>query len=83
MLTMCPKISTGGRITSRGVIMGRYYRDADHLYEIYGHFLGRVLKDEKLKRFASQKDEKAIDRIIGLSLELERVGSIKELTAII
>jgi len=63
--------------------MGRYYRDADHLYEIYGHFLDQVLRDDKLKRFASRKDEKTMDKIIGLSLELERVGSIKELTAII
>ena len=38
---------------------------------------------DKLKRFASRKDEKTMDKIIGLSLELERVGSIKELTAII
>ncbi len=38
---------------------------------------------DKLKRFASRKDEKTIDKIIGLSLELERVGGIKELTAII
>ena len=28
--------------------MGRYYRDADHLYEIYGYFLSRILKDDKI-----------------------------------
>ena len=28
--------------------MSEYYRDADHLYEIYGYFLDRVLKDEKI-----------------------------------
>ncbi|MBN2284547.1 MAG: hypothetical protein JXO48_11715 [Deltaproteobacteria bacterium] len=28
--------------------MGIYYRDADHLYEIYGRFLDRVLTDEKI-----------------------------------
>jgi len=38
---------------------------------------------DKLKRFASRKDEKTMDKIIGLSLELENVGGIKELTAII
>jgi 2-methylcitrate dehydratase PrpD len=37
----------------------------------------------KLKRFASQKDERTADKIIGLSLELEKVGDIRELTAII
>ncbi len=28
--------------------MGQYYRDADHLYEIYGHFLERVLTHERI-----------------------------------
>jgi hypothetical protein len=28
--------------------MGEYYRDADHLYEIYGYFLDKVLSDEKV-----------------------------------
>ncbi|MBU2550450.1 MAG: hypothetical protein KKB20_18735 [Proteobacteria bacterium] len=28
--------------------MGEYYRDADHLYEIYGYFLGRILQDPKI-----------------------------------
>jgi len=27
--------------------MGHYYRDADHLYEIYGYFMERILTDEK------------------------------------
>ncbi len=27
--------------------MGKYYRDAAQLYEIYGYFLDRVLRDEK------------------------------------
>jgi 2-methylcitrate dehydratase PrpD len=38
---------------------------------------------DKLKRFASPRDEKTIDKIVGLSLELEKVGDIRELTAII
>ena len=37
----------------------------------------------KVKRFASQKDEKALDEVIRLSLELAEVGDIKELTSII
>jgi hypothetical protein len=28
--------------------MGKYYRDADHLYEIYGYFLDQVLRDDKM-----------------------------------
>ena len=28
--------------------MSRYYRDADHLYEIYGYFLDRILTDPKI-----------------------------------
>ena len=28
--------------------MGRYYRDAEHLYEIYGTFLDRILRDDKI-----------------------------------
>jgi hypothetical protein len=28
--------------------MGTYYRDADHLYEIYGYFMDRILTDEKI-----------------------------------
>lgn len=28
--------------------MGKYYRDAQHLYEIYGYFMERVLTDEKI-----------------------------------
>jgi hypothetical protein len=28
--------------------MGEHYRDADHLYEIYGYFLDKVLSDEKV-----------------------------------
>jgi len=38
---------------------------------------------DKVRRFAWRKDEKSMDKIIGLSLELENVGDIKELTAII
>jgi len=38
---------------------------------------------DKVKRFASRKDEKTVDRIIGLSLELEKVGDIRELTSIV
>ena len=28
--------------------MGIYYRDANHLYEIYGYFLDKILRDEKI-----------------------------------
>ncbi len=28
--------------------MSEYYRDTEHLYEIYNYFLGRVLTDEKI-----------------------------------
>ncbi len=28
--------------------MSEYYRDADHLFEIYGYFLDKVLKHEKI-----------------------------------
>lgn len=28
--------------------MSEYYRDAEHLYEIYGYFLDKVLRDEKI-----------------------------------
>jgi len=28
--------------------MGKYYRDRDHLFEIYGYFLDHVLRDEKI-----------------------------------
>jgi len=28
--------------------MSRYYRDAEHLYEIYGHFMERILGDPKI-----------------------------------
>ena len=28
--------------------MGRYYRDKEHLFEIYGYFLNRILTDEKI-----------------------------------
>jgi len=38
---------------------------------------------DKVKRFAPQKDEKALNDVIRLSLELEEVGDIKELTSII
>jgi 2-methylcitrate dehydratase PrpD len=37
----------------------------------------------KVKRFASRRDEKALDEAIRLSLELEKVGDIRELTGII
>jgi 2-methylcitrate dehydratase PrpD len=38
---------------------------------------------DKLRRFAARKDDEAIDRIVSLSLELENVGDIRELTSII
>ena len=28
--------------------MGKYYRDADQLYEIYGYFMNKILSDEKI-----------------------------------
>jgi hypothetical protein len=28
--------------------MGKYYKDADDLYRIYGYFMDRILKDEKI-----------------------------------
>ncbi len=28
--------------------MGKYYKDVDDLYKIYGYFLDRILKDEKI-----------------------------------
>ncbi|MGE5397618.1 MAG: hypothetical protein ACM3MK_08835 [Chitinophagales bacterium] len=28
--------------------MSKYYRDTDHLYEIYGYFMDRVMRDEKI-----------------------------------
>jgi len=37
----------------------------------------------KLRRFAPRKKEETLDRIVVLSLELEKVGDIKELTSII
>jgi 2-methylcitrate dehydratase PrpD len=37
----------------------------------------------KLKRFASQRDEGTLDRVVSLSLELEKVGNIKELTSLV
>jgi 2-methylcitrate dehydratase PrpD len=38
---------------------------------------------DKVKRFAPPRAEKTVDKTIGFSLELEKVGDIKELTAII
>jgi 2-methylcitrate dehydratase PrpD len=37
----------------------------------------------KLKRLGSQRGNEALDRVVELSLELEKVGNIKELTSII
>jgi 2-methylcitrate dehydratase PrpD len=37
----------------------------------------------KLKRLASQRGNEALDRVVELSLDLEKVGNIKELTSII
>ena len=34
--------------------MGKYYRDAAQLFEIYGHFLDRILADEKIGRRMSR-----------------------------
>jgi len=38
---------------------------------------------DKVKRFASRKDERTLDRAISLSLELENVADIRQLTSII
>ena len=38
---------------------------------------------DKVKRFAARRDQEALDRVIGLSLELENVEDIRELTAIV
>ena len=38
---------------------------------------------DKVRRFASQRDEGALDQVIRLSLELEKVGDIRQLTSII
>ena len=38
---------------------------------------------DKVKRFASRKDEEALSRVIGLSLELENLGDIRALTSIV
>lgn len=34
--------------------MGKYYKDAAQLFEIYGHFLDRILSDEKIGRRMSR-----------------------------
>ena len=34
--------------------MGKYYRDAKQLYEIYGYFLDRVLSDQKIGKKMSK-----------------------------
>jgi len=38
---------------------------------------------DKAKRFASRRDEKTLDEVVRLSLELEKIGDISELTAIV
>ena len=38
---------------------------------------------EKLRRFASGKNDRNIDKIVGLALGLEKVGDIKELTSVV
>jgi 2-methylcitrate dehydratase PrpD len=38
---------------------------------------------DKVKRFAAKRDQEALNRLIGLSLELESLGSIRELTSIV
>lgn len=42
------KTLVGRRITTGGGIVGKYYKDADQLFEIYGHFLDRLLSDDKI-----------------------------------
>jgi len=38
---------------------------------------------DKVKRFAAKRDQEALNRLIGLSLELENLGSIRELTSVV
>jgi 2-methylcitrate dehydratase PrpD len=38
---------------------------------------------DKVRRFASQKNERTLDQVISLSLKLEKVGDIRQLTSII
>jgi len=38
---------------------------------------------DKVKRFAPRRDEGALNRLIGMSLELENLGDIRELTSIV
>ena len=38
---------------------------------------------DKVKRFAAKRDQEALNRLIGLSLELENLGDIRELTSIV
>jgi 2-methylcitrate dehydratase PrpD len=38
---------------------------------------------DKVKRFASRRDERALDQVIRLSLELEKVGDIRQLTSVV
>jgi 2-methylcitrate dehydratase PrpD len=38
---------------------------------------------DKVKRFAARRDEEALKRVIGLSLELENLRDIRELTSIV
>jgi 2-methylcitrate dehydratase PrpD len=37
----------------------------------------------KLRRFASEKNEETLDKIVGLTLELEKMGDVSELTSIV
>jgi 2-methylcitrate dehydratase len=38
---------------------------------------------DKLKRFAAERDQEPLNRVIGLSLELENLKDIRELTSIV
>jgi 2-methylcitrate dehydratase PrpD len=38
---------------------------------------------DKVRRFASRRDERGLDQVIRLSLELEKVGDIRQLTSIV
>jgi hypothetical protein len=38
---------------------------------------------DKLRRFAARKNEEALNRIVDLSLELERLGDIRGLTSVV
>ena len=68
--------------------MGKYYKDADDLYRIYGYFMDRILTDEKIgqkmaKAGAADKEAKAAgvkaDNQVKTSIEIEVAKAKAEL----